>query len=211
MTTTAAPQTDARPIFYTHNDCAEERERATKWFLQTAAEGEPGVDRWVAVAAHATLEDWWGSEDGQPNRTLEHPLSPLPLGVLVYAQADGREHVIRTDLGAIVGYTYMGRRRAPAEVLAMVDSDGSAVGTLERFLDYLAPQDGINRGNEASFSSDDFPKPIYAEQVAPSDWRWMIWDFNYVHDLDAPDPAGSRIVAVNITTGPFAGVRVSIG
>lgn len=215
MTVTTA--TEARPIFYTLNDCAyaadgcaPERERAAKWFLQIAAAGEPHVDRWVAVAEHETLSDWWDGVEDLPNRVLEHPLSPLPSGILVYAQADGREHVIRTDLGAIVGYTYMGRRRNPAEVLGMVDGDNDAVGSLERFLDHLADQDGVNRAIEADFSSDDFPKPIYAAQLAPQDWKWMNWDYAYVHQADAPvtGAAESPIIAVNLHDGPFAGTHV---
>jgi len=74
----------------------------------------------------------------------------------------------------------------------------------------LADQDCVNRVIEASFSAEDFPKPIYAAQLTAEDWKWMDWDFAYVHQADAPltGATESPIIAVRIYDGPFAGTEV---
>lgn len=74
----------------------------------------------------------------------------------------------------IIGYTYRAENYTPSGVLEALYSDqfdgwrpvgGPVFNTVERELDELANVSGIDRMDEYTFDSDDFPKVIFASQV----------------------------------------------
>ena len=75
----------------------------------------------------------------------------------------------------IVGYTYRAENYTPAGIITALptgegeqfDGWGDATRTMgaEEFLDGIAQAFGIDRQEEYSFDSNDFPKVIFASQV----------------------------------------------
>jgi hypothetical protein len=74
---------------------------------------------------------------------------------------------------AIVAYTYKADIYCPECIpgqlsvigLSGMDSRGSFEETVEAFLDLLARFSGIDRHDERTFDSDDFPKVVFSVQV----------------------------------------------
>lgn len=67
----------------------------------------------------------------------------------------------------IVGYTYQADNHCPSCTEGFFQSDAPNDPTLteESILDAAARVRGIDRGDEGSFDSGDFPKVIFANQV----------------------------------------------
>ncbi|BDZ52795.1 hypothetical protein GCM10025867_50360 (plasmid) [Frondihabitans sucicola] len=81
----------------------------------------------------------------------------------------------------IVGYTYKAENFTPErlveELIVRGELAPAARGmTVEEALDQLAAVDGIDREDEFSFDSDDFPKVIFESQVTEDDYAWLGWD-----------------------------------
>lgn len=71
---------------------------------------------------------------------------------------------MRSD--AIVGYTFQADILCPScTVKKLFDEDTSELGSPEMLLNFAAERVGIDRTDERSFDSDDFPKVIFAVQV----------------------------------------------
>lgn len=56
-----------------------------------------------------------------------------------------------------------------ADHFGAFDNSGNLTGSAERFLDGLAESVGIDREDEWSFDSGDFPKVVFASQMEPYD------------------------------------------
>lgn len=66
----------------------------------------------------------------------------------------------------IVGYTYCAGNYCPHCIhKAMGNMMSPAIEDCERVLDMIAKNDGIDRYDEASYDSSDFPKVIFADQA----------------------------------------------
>lgn len=84
----------------------------------------------------------------------------------------------------IVGYTYAVENWLPEELLeALIASGDLAPGArgigLEAALDQLAGERGIDRQDERSFDSSEFPKVIFASQLnLEDDWDWYYSKLN---------------------------------
>ena len=73
---------------------------------------------------------------------------------------------------AIVGYTFNADTYCPGCIEgALCDNRFSADHEPEESLDLIAAERGIDRMDESSFDSDDFPKVIFACQVESDDER----------------------------------------
>lgn len=79
----------------------------------------------------------------------------------------------------IAGYTYQAENYTPEKLIdalvaaGLVDLDSAAQWSPERILDTLAQARGIDRQDQHSFDSGDFPKVIFVDQLDPdydSDW-----------------------------------------
>jgi len=70
----------------------------------------------------------------------------------------------------IVGYTYNAEQWTPAGLIAQYVNEGG-LATMrkaqspEEVLDMLAAYEGIDRQDERSYDSDDFPKVIFSSDV----------------------------------------------
>jgi hypothetical protein len=64
----------------------------------------------------------------------------------------------------IVGYTYRADIYCPEHIRDQIPA-APTVGTVEESLDRLAAHRNIDRADEYSFDSDDFPKPITQESI----------------------------------------------
>lgn len=74
--------------------------------------------------------------------------------------------------GQIVGYQYRAEQYCPdclVRVLTPAGHNQVIAGTTEAMLDALADAAGVNREDEYTFDSDDFPKVILSVQVEGSD------------------------------------------
>jgi len=110
---------------------------------------------------------------------------------------------MRTD---IVGYTYNAENYLPDSLIETLITKGmlapGARGmSTEEALDQAAAIDGIDRYDERSFDSGDFPKVIFSEQLTTDDLEWMGWDA-------LPGTYADGGTFVDILSGPFAGERV---
>lgn len=83
------------------------------------------------------------------------------------------------SISDIAGYTYQAENYTPeklVEVLvlegALVDLADAAFLPTEKILDKLAEQRGIDRYDERSFDSGDFPKVIFTSQITEDDADW---------------------------------------
>jgi hypothetical protein len=69
----------------------------------------------------------------------------------------------------IVGYTYQAGIYCPAHILGHVLNNGTynleAISAVETMLDDIAAERKIDRGNESSYDSGDFPKVIFRDSV----------------------------------------------
>lgn len=80
----------------------------------------------------------------------------------------------------IVGYTYRAENYTPTALIELLIADGSLTAEAreireEDALTALAAQRGIDRMDEWSFDSDDFPKVIFDSQVTEDDYGWLGW------------------------------------
>jgi hypothetical protein len=76
------------------------------------------------------------------------------------------------DPNGIVGYTYRGECYTPAGLIAVVQhEDGGTIpgATVEDKLNHWALTWFVDRSEPGTFSSDDFPTPLYADDVKPGD------------------------------------------
>jgi hypothetical protein len=69
----------------------------------------------------------------------------------------------------IAGYTYRANMFSPADLIAYLvmrgDRSPGALGMdAEDVLDQWAGEEGIDRDDETTFDSDDFPKVVFADQ-----------------------------------------------
>lgn len=76
----------------------------------------------------------------------------------------------------IVGYTYQADIYGPECIVGLVardlgvEHDTAGAGfTVESALDALASAAAIDRQDERSFDSDDFPKVVFRDQLEPDD------------------------------------------
>jgi hypothetical protein len=70
----------------------------------------------------------------------------------------------------IVGYTYRADIFCTDHIVQQIDGEASVddvSGAVEEKLDYIATMFGIDRENERSFDSEDFPKVVFRDQVDP--------------------------------------------
>ena len=68
----------------------------------------------------------------------------------------------------IVGYSFQADIYCPTCTVEVMTGEASA-NDAEKTLDYLADQVSLNRYDEQSFDSWDFPKVIFADQVEDTD------------------------------------------
>lgn len=71
---------------------------------------------------------------------------------------------MRSD--TIVAYTYRASMLCPGCIMAEFNSDGRLGDDVEAVLDWHAKMRGIDREDERSFDSGDFPKVVFADQVS---------------------------------------------
>lgn len=86
---------------------------------------------------------------------------------------------------AIVGYTYKAAQFCPEHLIEFMVQNGYASPgargmAVEDVLDQLAGAEGIDRENQHSFDSDDFPKPILDVQLVEVDE--CDWNGHSLHD-----------------------------
>lgn len=77
----------------------------------------------------------------------------------------------------IVGYTYKADNYLPEALIELMISNGTASPgargmSAEDVLDQIAATNGIDREDEYSFDTDDFPKVIFADQITEDDADW---------------------------------------
>ncbi|MEY4081121.1 MAG: hypothetical protein RL430_1551 [Actinomycetota bacterium] len=66
----------------------------------------------------------------------------------------------------IIGYAYLAAIYCPGCIVAAVNGTATRQGSFaEQDLDALARERGIDRMDEHTFDSDDFPKVIFSTQV----------------------------------------------
>ena len=70
----------------------------------------------------------------------------------------------------IVAYTFNADIYCPNCVVPVLSGMDVQVGSIESALDVLASDLGINRNDEFSFDSSEFPKVIFADQLEETDW-----------------------------------------
>ena len=74
----------------------------------------------------------------------------------------------------IAGYTYQAENFMPADLIEYMIGQGAASPaarsmTVEEALDQIAQANAIDRYDERSFDSGDFPKVIFEEQLTEDD------------------------------------------
>lgn len=79
-----------------------------------------------------------------------------------------------TTFGTIAGYTYQAENYRPDDLIELLISAGDAAPgargmTPEEVLDQIAGERGIDRLDERTFDSGEFPKVILEEQVTDDD------------------------------------------
>jgi len=74
--------------------------------------------------------------------------------------------------GPIVGYTYQADNYCPEHIVAQLTANpghtghqAASIPNAEQHLDLLARLAGVDREDEYTFDTDDFPKVIVADQV----------------------------------------------
>ncbi|MHD0294280.1 hypothetical protein [Rhodococcus qingshengii] len=77
----------------------------------------------------------------------------------------------------IAGYTYkaenmMGETLIERLIAESIASPGARGMSAEDVLDQIAGTNGIDRSDEYSYNSGDFPKPIKVEQLTEDDNEW---------------------------------------
>jgi hypothetical protein len=65
----------------------------------------------------------------------------------------------------IVAYTYRAENLCPHCIMAKFNSDGRLGTDVETVLDWHAGVSGIDRGDERTFDSGDFPKVVFGSQI----------------------------------------------
>lgn len=65
----------------------------------------------------------------------------------------------------LIGYTYCGDNYCGAHILHAMNRD--AADDVELALEAIANEDGIDRADESSFDSEDFPKVLHRDAVRP--------------------------------------------
>jgi len=80
--------------------------------------------------------------------------------------------------GDIAGYTYQADNHRPDELIELLIAQGRlAPGArgmdADEALDQLAAVEGIDRADEWSFDSDEFPKVILRIQLTEDDEEWL--------------------------------------
>lgn len=78
----------------------------------------------------------------------------------------------------IVGYTYRAENHRPAALVEILITEGrlspGARGMdADEALDQLAAIEGVDREDEYSFDSDEFPKVVYVGNVSEYDEEWL--------------------------------------
>lgn len=79
----------------------------------------------------------------------------------------------------IAGYTYRTENYTPADLIEAMIAAGEASPAardmnVEAALDQIAEANGIDRYDENTFDSEDFPKVIFWDQVdLEYDWEWL--------------------------------------
>lgn len=74
----------------------------------------------------------------------------------------------------IVGYTYKAANYPPEKILAALGvADVVSEESIDERLAALAAERGIDRDDEYSFDSDDFPKAVHEAQVSTADYAWL--------------------------------------
>lgn len=67
----------------------------------------------------------------------------------------------------VVGYAYRAANYCGAHILAALGAEPAAPARVEMALDQLADERGLNRGDEATFDSGDFPKVEHRSDAEP--------------------------------------------
>lgn len=79
----------------------------------------------------------------------------------------------------IVAYTYQAETLCPRCVIPALSSQGESVQpptrNAERWLDMMAREYSIDRQDERSFDSADFPKVVFAGQIDDEPWGQCGW------------------------------------
>ena len=84
-----------------------------------------------------------------------------------------------TGIDAIAGYTYQADNHLPEDLVEILISQGrlapGARGlSAEEALDQLAAVDGVDREDERSFDTDEFPKVILRLNLTADDFDWLL-------------------------------------
>lgn len=106
----------------------------------------------------------------------------------------------------IVGYTYMAANFTPDALIEEMVSRGELSPAArdmgaEEVLDQHAAANGIDRQDEHTFDSDDFPKVIFEDHLTTDDHEWMGWDA-------LPGEYADGRTFIDLKSGPFAGERI---
>ena len=88
---------------------------------------------------------------------------------------------MRTD--TIVGYSFRADIYCPEHIVPALGRGTMPAYAAEEELDAIAAETGIDRGDESSFDSDDFPKVAFRDQV-----RGMA-DYPLIDDEDGCETA----------------------
>lgn len=107
-----------------------------------------------------------------------HPSNAGRFSDKVHSDPEGALSVLHIGPHDPIGYTYKAENYTPsalAEVLIRNGelSPGARGMTAENALDQLADATGVDRDDEYSFESDDFPKVITGDMVSIADAPWL--------------------------------------
>ncbi len=89
----------------------------------------------------------------------------------------------------IVAYTYQAEQLCPDCVMARFNADGRLGSDVETVLDWHAKVLGIDRQDEYSFDSGDFPKVIFASQIEGPAFDGDTW-----YDADLCDDCTEPVI-----------------
>lgn len=116
------------------------------------------------------------SARGEPELS-EKRYSDLLVGVALARRDTRKPKGHRMKSHDIVGYTYKADNYLPETLIELMISNGTASPgargmSAEDVLDQIAATNGIDREDEYSFDTDDFPKVIFVDQITEDDADW---------------------------------------
>lgn len=105
------------------------------------------------------------------------------------------------------GYVYRGAKYTPDHILSAYDRIHTNAakyrtvnGSIDATIRNMAAHRLIDYDTPSSYSSDEFPKPIAAEDLTAADYAWMGWQAQFIDQENS-----NRVV---IATGPLTGQEI---